>query len=276
MPTAGLSLVGFMDEAQALQHLRNQCVPQDACDAALTAEWNAAQVKLGTATQNAGAPDMQPLPPTAAQHSAALLSQQTFQGAQGITLQLVEIEPLLAFQFTVDTARAAHHCASLSSPPTLDEMLHICLPLATPQEPVQIIQGPQSMLLKSRSLNIRALLQGMVAPQVMGVHFGVSLPHTQVVRHNGRCYLHNGFHRAYGIRKAGATHMPCIVRDVPDHAAAGINAAAGATFGAPLLESANPPTLAHFTAGRAYPVSLKAVSRVLHVSWSDYVVPEED
>lgn len=91
-------------------------------------------------------------------------------------------------------------------------------------------------------------------------------------RHNGRHYLHNGFHRCLALRRAGATHAPCILRDVPDHAAVGIH---GGTFSPPLLESANPPTLGHFTQGRAYDVQLKNVARYLHVSWAEYVVADE-
>ena len=76
------------------------------------------------------------------------------------------------------------------------------------------------------------------------------------------------------MRNAGATHIPCLVRDVNDAGAAGIRNN-GSTFTEDLLTSGNPPTLAHFTQGRAYDVNLKQKIRVLHVSWSDYVVPIE-
>jgi len=56
MPTTGLSLVGFMNEAQAIQHLSNACVPTNPDPVALTAEWQTAQGNLGPAIPNAGHP----------------------------------------------------------------------------------------------------------------------------------------------------------------------------------------------------------------------------
>lgn len=91
---------------------------------------------------------------------------------------------------------------------------------------------------------------------------------------NGRHYLHNGFHRAYSVRKAGATHVPCLIRDVTDPAAAGIRDDGG-TFSQLLMESADPPTMEHYTQDRAFPVQLRDVSRIIHLSWSEYALFEE-
>jgi len=154
-------------------------------------------------------------------------------------------------------------------------MLPLCLPLTPPNEPFDTYYGPQSTILRSRSLNLRPIAAGMFNARFMGLEFQISLHFVHVVRHNGKCYLHNGFHRAYGLRKAGATHVPCLVRDVGSHAEVGINPNGANTFSAQLLESNDPPTLLHFTQGRAYPVQIRAMLRVLHVSWADYVIPNE-
>jgi hypothetical protein len=193
---------------------------------------------------------------------------------QGCEFKLIEIDPLLAYQFTVSDARSDHHCNNLSAPPTLPELLNLCLPLVPSVENFQTFNSPNAMILKARSLNLQNFGGGVFNAAFMGIQFGVSLPFMHVVRHNDRCYLHNGFHRAIGIRAAGATHAPCILRDVPDHASVGIRTD-GSTFGAVLLESNNPPTVGHFTQGRAHDVQLKNVARYLHVSWADYVIPDE-
>jgi hypothetical protein len=73
---------------------------------------------------------------------------------------------------------------------------------------------------------------------------------------------------------AGATHIPCVFRDVPTSEMAGIRTD-GRTFPLSLLESSNPPTIGHFTSGRAYQIQLRAFSRIITVSWADHVVPEE-
>ncbi len=206
------------------------------------------------------------------------------------TIQLVEIDALLAYQFTVDTDRTTGHCGGLSSPPTLDELLAACLPTSwttgpTPMSQQKTEPGPglppvnQSFVLKSRTLNFRILEQGLfpqpdIGGTLIGVLVGPALPHAQVVRFNNRCYLHNGFHRAVGARSRGATEIPCLVYDIPSATAAGIRD--GATFPLTLLESANPPTVGHFTQGRAHQVRLRAMTRILQIHWADHVMPDED
>ncbi len=130
--------------------------------------------------------------------------------------------------------------------------------------------------MRSRNLNVHLSAAGLFPAgdnTAAGIIFGLSVPLVHVVRLNGRCYLHNGFHRVYGARMAGATHVPCVFRDVPDEASAGI--APPGTFDRMLLESANPPTLAHFTNGSAHVVQLRAITRVLHISWAEYAMPTE-
>lgn len=145
MATAGLSLVGFMDQSQAINHLLNACVFANLQPVALIAEWTAAKAKLGAPTPNAGAPDIQPIPAAHQQHIQQLLAQDVFQPPhgvlQGATVQVVEIDPLLALQFTIDNPRSNYHCASMSRPPTLAEMLPVCLPLTPQNENIQTFPG---------------------------------------------------------------------------------------------------------------------------------------
>jgi hypothetical protein len=279
VPTAGLTLVGFMTDAQqAINHLRNACVfqPPNDTDAALTAEWQAAQAQLAAPIANAGNPTIQNIP-VAHQPYLQQFSQnwgvQNFNAMwPGWDFKLVEIEPLLAYQFTVDLTRSAHHCGQLPNNPPVADLLPICLPQQQVPVSFQSWQQPNSVILRSLGTNLRTMERGVFNAQFMGISFGPALPFVHVVRHAGRCYLHNGYHRTYGLRAAGATHVPCIFRDVADPAAIGLNQG---TFQLPLLTSNNPPTLAHFSQGRARNVQLRSVSRVLHVSWADYVLPNE-
>lgn len=278
MPTTGLSLVGFIaDQQQAINHLRFACCPAVDTDQALIAEWQAARARLGPPIASAGNPNMQPLPAAQDPYMQAMTQAWAQRGVQmwpGATFQLIEIEPLLAYQFHVDTARSAHHCGGLANPPSVDDLMPICLPQNPTPERFQAWPGPQSAMLRSEGLNLVMLDRGVLKTTFMGIVFGPALPFLHVVRHNGRCYLHNGFHRAVGARAAGATHIPCVLRDVPDHASVGIRDD-GSTFNATLLESNDPPTIGHFAQGRAHPVLIRSMSRILHVSWADYVIPNE-
>ncbi len=280
MPSPGLSLVGFMDEPSAILHLRKQCVPPpNATDANLKALWQAAQGRLGAPTPNFGNPAIQDFPQAQAQYVEALLKLPWVVNAFGATvtpasIKMIEIDPLLAFQYTVDLSRCTHHCGHLTGPPSIDQLFSTCLPTAQPSENFDFQVQGQSALLKSRSLNFRIQMQGIIQNQAAGILFGAALPLVQVVRYNGQCYLHNGFHRAVGMRRAGATHIPCVLRDVATAQAAGIRNDGG-TFPEALMTSANPPTVGHMADGRATSVQLRAFARILHVSWSDYVWPEE-
>ena len=281
MATDGLSLVGFMDEAQAMNHFRDNCRQPDNSDAALKAVWHQAKAQLGAPVTNAGMPDIQPL---TQQELGGLTAQPVLvaamNGYPGSTYCRVEIDPLLAFQLFIDKERSAHHCNHLGPSSTFDEIAKACLPTSVAHESVQQIAQNNSAMVKSRSLNMQMGVKGIFpdpngnGPVAMGCQIVLPLPLVHVVRFNGRCYLHNGFHRSLGLRNAGITHIPCLFRDVPDAASVGIRAPE-ATFQLPLLESSDPPTLAHYTRGSAWPIKLRAASRILLVTWSDYIVYDE-
>jgi len=277
MATDGLSLVGFMEQQQAINYLRGACVVADDSDVALTQEWNLAKTQICPPAANAGRPQIGDLPH---QHQSYVdqLKQQPWLVAstnnQSLNWQckMVEIAPLLAFQFNVDSTRSAHHCQAISASSGIDELLLICLPQSLPNESAKVDLGANSVIFRAKCLNLRTQAAGKFG-DFMGVHVSLSVPLAHVVRHNGLCYLHNGFHRAYGLMKSGVTHMPCIFRDVASHDEVGIRSD-GNTFSAQLLESTNPPTVGHF--GQcAYKVSMRSFSRIIHVSWSEYTVLDD-
>lgn len=277
MPTKGAALIGFMDRDRAIRFLQESCCPVDPDPAVLETIWDNARRNIGNPTPNAGFPEVLEIPAGDAAYVTALRSgvwQHLFAAQPSWEVKLVEIAPLLAFQLSVDVERSAHHCAHLSKPPSLGELLPIALPLNQVAEQISIAQQPQSIVLKSRSLNVQAQIQGMLAPNVLGMQFGVSVPFVHVVQFNGRSYLHNGYHRAYGALLAGATHIPAIFREVQDAAAAGVRDD-GNTFDLALLESPHPPTMANFSDGGSTNLPLRAMTRILHVSWAEYAIPDE-
>lgn len=285
MPAQGLSLVGFMERDQALAHLEYACVPDPAHGLAeFEAEWNAAKAKLGAPIDRAGEPEILPIEPKHQQYIAELsqlpwvapvLASLT-QVPGSMTFALVEIDKLLAYQHTIMTDRSNHHCGHVSNPPTMEEMLEVALPKSQPHEPIEMAGAANgcSILLKAESLNVRTLIAGHLGNNFVGVKFGLSLSLVHVVQFNGRAYLHNGFHRTLGLRLAGATHVPCLIREVANFEETGVRAD-GSTFDRTLLDSTNPPTLEHFTQGRAHDVQLRRVQRYINVSWAEYVMAKE-
>lgn len=280
MPSPGLSLAGFLEPQHAIGLLRRSCVLEDTSDAALMAQWQQARRRLGPPMQNAGQPDIHAIP-AEGRACMARLEQQAWVAKAlhgdlaGAVFRMVELDPLLAFQFSVDLARSAHH-AGEAGPPSVEELLNLCLPADRNMENVRVTPGPNSLLVTSQGLNFVPLAKGLFrtsAGNFVGIQVGASGPLMHVVRYNGRHYLLNGFNRAVGLRRRGVTHAPCVLRDVATAEAAGI--LPGHTFDLPLLESADPPTVGHFTQGRAHPVQLKSFTRTLHVSWADYVTTQD-
>jgi hypothetical protein len=279
MPTPGLSLVGFMDQHQAINYFRAACIPTDPSDAALVAEWNAAKAKLGASFGNYGRPDIQAIPSKdqayIQQLQQELWVQQALASYPGASFQVVEIDPLLAFQFHILKNHSDDHCSGLGLGPSIADLLPICLPTAAPQENIRISPQGQSFLIAADSLNFRIVAQGWFqAENRVGIQFGIGLPFVHVARWNGRCYLTNGFHRALGARIRGAGRIPCLFRDVATPEEIGIRSD-GTTFSVDLLNSSDPPTLGHFTRDRAYDVPIRRVSRILQVNWAEHALPLE-
>ena len=279
MPTAGLSLLGFMDRSQALGHLRTICIPRDTSDAALTAQWEAARAKRGGPVPNAGRPRLQPIPETLREHLARLVREPwvapAFAGPlRGVEFALVEIDPLIAFQFTIDKERAGFYRQKLGDNPGAAELMPICLPATAAVEDYTAIPGASSIVIKGRSLNLRIAQQGLFDGEIAGVQFSVALPFVSVALCKGRYYLQNGYNRAYGIRQSGATVMPCMIREVAELTSVGLKSD-GTTFTAAVLQGDDVPTFGHFAQGRASDVTLRKVSRIIQVSWAEYAVPDE-
>lgn len=275
MPTPGLTLLGFMSQDQAINYLRYACQVEDASDEALVAEWNAARAAISAGPENAGNPLIRDIPTDQLGHIESIKTGPWQASISGDwDFKMVEISQLIAFQFSILTEKTNGHCADFTNPPSISQLLDVCLPLVPESENLSVSHLPQSIMLRGKNLNLRTVQSGMLGPNILGVNFGFSVPFVHVVRLNGRCYLHNGFHRVFGAALAGAREVPCVFRDVLDAEAAGIRSDQ-TTFGLDLLESENPPTMHHFITDQAHPVQLKVMSRVINVSWSDYVVPDD-
>jgi hypothetical protein len=283
MPVQGLSLVGFFDEAQAIGYLRERCVVPDPSDAALKAAHEEARGRLGGPVGNAGRPEVLDIPPDHADHLRGVIRsnpryEATVMGMKSASFKLVELAPLLAYQFHVATDRTDDLCASIGAPPRLEELLPICLPHTLEIAPSQLAQLPNSLCFKTPSLNLRILGAGQLGIDpaqhfIAGIAFGPSSNLVQVIQFEGRTYLRNGFHRAFGLARSGATHIPCVFLEAADFAQVGVQGGS-LTFGRELLASDNPPTLAHLTPDRAYAVALRTITKIITVSWSEYAFLE--
>ena len=277
----GLSLLGFMSEPLALTYLKERCDMPDGSETALRQHWMAAKGRLGTAMERAGRPEIGAIPSGHEEYLKGVRQSPRF----AITLEnmphdfaLVEIAPLLSFQFHVERERAGR-LRPLLDHQDVAALLKFTLPLEL--EPIQYRQWaqPSGVLITAANLNLRLMLGGVLgvpdqAMQMAGPLFGANSPLTQVVRFRERCYLKNGYHRAHLLLEAGITQMPCLLLDATEYARVGAQGG-NATFDRELLESNNPPTCGHLTRERGYRVRLRSMRRVISVTWAEHTVADE-
>jgi len=271
-----------MEEQAALDYLRLRCMLPDLSQRELATLWCDARFRLGSAMPGAGRPDIQEIP---SQHAAYL------EGVRGnprytaslvgpnASFKLVEIDPLLSYQFHIAPAWSVSLAAPLTDPSALAELLLLCLPHSLEDPPgYQVAALPNGFCIRTTTGNVRVLGAGQLGTDAAQQHFagiayGPPSNLVQVARFDGRYYLRNGYHRAYGLRKAGATHVPCVLVEATDYAQLGFMGGA-LTFERDLLESPNPPTLGHFTQDRAFPLQLRTMTRIITVTWSEYTFLE--
>jgi hypothetical protein len=287
MATRGLSLFGFMTQQVATTYLQTNCIPANPDIQALIVEWQSAKARRG-APMAGGNPDIRNIPAAARPYIEMLMQQQwvaeLVASLPGAEFKLVEIDPLLTAQFSVDLERSAEQCAALPQNPSVADLLPVCLPAKFPSEKMNIDRLPAgqpkqlsvgAVLLIASSLNIHIAEAGYSETgNRFTIQFGMAAPLVQVTRFNGRCYLFDGLHRTFGVRQKGASHVPCLFWDVQSAAEVGIKPY-GKTFTQELLESADAPTVGHFTQGRACGVQLKRRNRIVQVTWAEYGISDE-
>lgn len=287
MPARGLSLIGFCDQHEALSFLRTFAVSRDASEGALLAEWAAAKAKIGASTPRAGLPDVRSVDSPCDAYIRKLWEQRWVRATldqpeyQNAEFKLIEIEPLLAHQPFVNTERPDQIYGSAPAL-SLTDLMPICLPLTQPQplgSPTQVVKDSHSIVIKGRDLEMNRITAATLSVRreeieqnFIGVQISWNLPFVHVVRFNGRHYLYNGYHRALGAAARGATHIPCLLRE---WLTSEQGEPSWLMMPRRVLESSNPPTLGHFLRGCAYPVLLRAMSRIVSVSWSERLMPDE-
>lgn len=281
MPVPGLSLLGFMEQQEALSYMQARCIFPDMSQPALLQHWCQATARRGQAVSSPENATVEDLDPSYTAHTQLVMANPRYLptvAGCAASFKTVEIAPLLAFQFDVEDDRIDLDPAI--DPTDMAQLLPICLPTTLANINFRSGDLPHGFWVKSRDLNLRLLGRGNaqdLASQslMIGMAFGAGSPFVQVVRVAGRCYLRNGYHRARVLLRAGATHMPCLFLETADPTAIGA-IGGGATFTLARLAQPHPPTVGHFTDQRAYAVTMRRNSRLLQVTWSEMTVPEDD
>ncbi len=271
-----------MEKERALDYLRKRCFFPDMSREVLLRHWSSAR-RLLQPIPNAGRPDIREVPSQYLPYLEGVKASPRFTSTvQNLpwSFKLLEIEPLLAFQFHVIIDRADDLCGRLNSASTMDSILRICLPHHLEEIDAEAVVEGNGIRITSPTLNVRLFAEGKLTYEQkrhlvqVEVGYGMASPLVHALRLNGRCYLRNGFHRAYGLRRLGFTHLPCLLLEAADFAQLGATGA-DATFECSLLESTNPPTCGHLTRGQGYPVSVRTATKEITISWAESILRAE-
>lgn len=285
MSLQGLSLIGFVkDERGAIGYLQRACVPPSGSNqSALRKQWQDATRQLGAPFPNAGTPTVESVPSQFDGYLGGVKSRREYAGAfkdKNWKFQMVEVAPLLAFQYHVLVDHSDNRCATVKDVPSIDEMIKLCLPQQPENYQIQTTVTDRSAVIKCSNLNVNIGARGVIeidprGPKPIGILVSGNLPFVEVSRFNGYCYLRNGYHRAYGLARRGATHIPCVLRDVASIDETGVKED-GSTLGSAIMHDANNrPTLGHFIQNRACAVAIRKMERIITVNWSECVVDDE-
>ncbi len=210
---------------------------RDMSRALLTDEWRAAndfyetlnKTEAGIAdsvTSRAIEPALQPL---AEQVKADSRYHQTF-NALPTRFGMVELDKLVVYQIHITGSFTQTLKQRLPANPDLKSLFRFCLPLDTPDAPVQMQRvGSKRFVFRSESTDFRFQESALLRPdQVSGyenfgpiaglagvaVGFGSNFLNVIEDDDSQRLLLHNGYHRACALRSMGITHAPCIIQTV--------------------------------------------------------------
>lgn len=278
MPKPALSLFGCLGKEKAFEYLQQQCLLADSSTQALQQHFEDAALRIGSAIERVGYPEMLEVPALHRQYVNSIRSNPNTKALEGLdgrgaaSIQLVEIVPLLSIQIHVELDRAESFYQRREIVPTVAEMLQKCLPLVNDNIPIGFSMSANSSMVISPSLNLRTFGSGLFVvngDNYLGVKIGPANPLVQVLKIDGKAYLVNGFHRAYSLGRAGARYMPCIVQEA--------QSLDGIALSIPLehLQSDNPPTLGHFLNDCAYPVQLRNYKKYMTITYGEHIVFEE-
>lgn len=167
------------------------------------------------------------------------------------TPKLVEISKIIPFQPNVDVEYAERQRDPSLVPPNLMSAVKLCFPRKRPSAlAIQVDEAQKAITVSgiNPALQIVGLQGGQQngeGPFVISLYISPGPNIVQVPQYRGRNFLSNGYHRVYGLVKAGFTRAPCAVKEATTLAETG--ALGAGFFSEALLMSARPPLFADFS-----------------------------
>jgi len=268
MPRDGLLLVGYLNEDAAVDYMKKRCSNSFTHDeSSLRTAWREAYKKVQSPVAWLHPSVLRDIPPNLKHHTDLIEQDAEFAevlDGMDYKFQVIEIDPLLAFQVDIDFARSDQACAGINQNPSIAEMLPRCLP--TTKDTISFTthlpaSGKKGIVLETENRNVVAKdaeywgIDAQDGLHTAGIKIGARPSLIQVVKFGSKYFLKNGYHRAFGLRKRGATEMPCLLLDglLWGH----VGAHPDEHLPESLFWAANPATCGHFVHGLAMQTKLR-------------------
>jgi hypothetical protein len=132
-------------------------------------------------------------------------------------VQIVDLARICAAQPSVAVSSALERVSGLQSE-DLVGIATVTLPIPTNDPlPMSFDPAKNSWLVSSPNPNLRIAggFNPSVGPGLVGLGFAVAIQksYVQVAGLNGRYFLRDGYHRAYGLLASGIRYVPALVKD---------------------------------------------------------------
>jgi len=212
-------LIGWLDSSAAF-NLLSPRAKSDTSLAALDSQVQAARSVVQTRPIYAITPQaVQPLPDELNTHISSL----PLPPGQGMSFQLVELRQIIAIQPSVFADHANERVAAASQD-DMESLARITLPLPAAVD-IHNRYDPdaKSWMIWSRNLNLAVTSQyvNLNDPNYPGqilFGFAVTVIHSlmSVLHYQGRYFLFDGSHRAYGFANRGIFRVPALVKEVSE------------------------------------------------------------
>lgn len=141
-------------------------------------------------------------------------------------LGVIELDRLVVWQKHIDLAHAARMRECLGPNPSDEDVFRLALPIERQLDPpiAHGLVAPNTWGFACESNDLRPLpprvieasavdiLVGGAAGYIVSAPVGFSANMLSAFHAEGRLVLGNGSHRAYALREAGITHVPCLIQ----------------------------------------------------------------
>ncbi len=280
-----LTLVGFMQEDEALSMVRNQNVS----NLTSTEDWvamirSARDSVKGISGRMDSKPDVIEISAKYRERLSRLEAEPTFKlhsaGMRSMKFAQVELSRIHLFQTMVNVEYAESLLNRTPEPDDEEDTLKFCLPtqMETPKTRMMTSYNPTTSTFSAVTDNLDLRILGNTQAEdpvshvpVAGFYYGVALPQVTVVEYKGVPLLKNGCHRAYALRKKGHKFLPCLFGTTDSFQVTGAQAAGA--FPSSTIQSDKSPMLSDFDTSAAILVPRRRVKVVATVHAEVQVVP---